>query len=762
MSTPNDLASRVTALFSSPKYQPMHERDLAKRLHLPSGRRGELRRVLRDLEAKGLASCTRGGRWGAPLAKINSIEGIFRVRQNGTSWIIPDDPQTPPLKIDASNAGVAMNGDRIQATLIRREGSERRFGTRPEVREARVLRVVERKRSWVVGILQATPYYAYIVPRDALLKTNIKLTDPPHKMEAMLGHLVAARIMEDEPSEGRPVTATFDTDLGDPDSAANDIPGLLIDHGFSETFPAVVQKAANRVPKGLGRHDSHLKGRTDLRNRLIFTIDPSDAHDYDDAVSIEALDGGRWKLGVHIADVAAYVAPHSDIDREALRRGNSTYLVDRVIRMLPEDLTVRVCSLQPNEDHLTHSVDMIFDAKGHLLEAETYRSVIRSAACLSYESVQSFFDTGELASTTPEIRRAINQLRGLSRNIRNLRFRNGALDFYLPEIHCELDEAGNPVGFTKRGSSEAYNLIEECMLAANQVVATKVFEARVPGMYRVHDEPTEEQWARMAGELTALGQEPAPENAKEINHVARSVRGKPEQYIVTLTLLRNMKRAVYEAESRPHFGLGFEHYAHFTSPIRRYPDLILHRILNAIEDKTNPPYTAAEIAKLAIHCSETERESAELETRCMQIKRIRYYALLLENGETGPFAGTVISLNPKGLIVELIDTLQTGMLPYYALGKERYYVADDGYSATCRRGAPYRLGQELDVGLAAVDEHLKRVDFYLPSEGETTPTGPRRGPGRKTTKLRKSVDNRRQNKTDSQSSRSKRPGHKRR
>jgi len=716
MTKDNDLARRVAALFSSPKYQPLPERELARHLGLKAGERGELRAALRQLEQQGLAAALRGGRWGAAPASAGLIHGTFRVRLNGSCWIIPDDPQQAPLWIDPAAIGVAMNGDRVQAVPVRRESSARMFGAQPDTRAARIIRVVERKRQSVVGILQATPYYAYIVPRDSLLRTNIKLTGNPRKLDAHLGHLVVARITEDEPSEGRPVTAEFVEDLGDPDSVENDIPALLLDRGLSEDFPAAVQKAARRVSPRLPRHAAESGQRRDLRHDLILTIDPATAHDYDDAVSIEPLPGGRSKLGVHIADVAAFVEPGSDIDREALRRGNSTYLVDRVIRMLPEDLTVRVCSLQPDEDHLAHTVEMVFDSHGQIESATTFRSIIRSKACLSYEQVQELFDAGRLQGVSEDVRQALRHLRKLAQKIRALRFRNGALDYALPEVKCVLDAQGNPVGFSKRGATEAYNLIEECMLAANRVVARKIFEARVPGIYRVHDEPSDEQWARMTDELQSLGHRAKPANAHDLNRIARSVMGKPDQYIVTLTLLRNMKRAVYETESRPHFGLGFDHYAHFTSPIRRYPDLILHRILIGIEEgRKTPAFSKAEIEKLAIHCSATERESAELEVQSVQIKRIRYYAGLLEKGATGPFAGTIVSLNPKGLIVELQDTLQQGMLPYHALGRERYYVAPDGLSAAARKGSPFRLGQPVEVGLAAVDERLRRVDFFLPA-----------------------------------------------
>ncbi|MGD9781388.1 MAG: ribonuclease R family protein [Kiritimatiellia bacterium] len=722
MTNSNDLARRVGALFSSPKYRPLPERDLAQQLRLGPGQRGRLRQILRDLQNQGQAAPFGGGRWGAPPASVQHLTGTFCVRPNGSCWLLPDGPRQPPMWIDPASAGAAMNGDKIQAVPVRRDMSVRMLGAKPDTKTVRIARILERKRQWVVGILQAAPHYAYVVPRDPLLRANIKLTDSPAKLERHLGNLVVARIVEDEPSEGRPVVAAFSKDLGDPDGVENDVEALLLDRGFTEAFPEDVDKAAHQARAHLVQRGADARGRVDLRNQCVLAIDPATAHDHDDAVSIEALPGGRWKLGVHIADVPAFVEPGSAIDREALRRGNSTYLVDRVVRMLPKDLTVSVCSLLPGEDHLAHTVEIVFDAHGRAAESKTFRSVIRAKAILSYEQVQAFFDVGRLDGASAEIREALLGLRKLARKIRALRFENGALDFALPEVHCDLDAQGHPVGFTRRGATEAYNLVEECMLAANQAVARKVFDAGVPGIYRVHDEPSDEQWARMADELRALGHRTPPEDARDLNRIARAALGRPEQYIVTLTLLRNMKRAAYDAECSPHFGLGFAHYAHFTSPIRRYPDLVLHRILCAIEEgRKTPAYSVAEIEKLALHCSETERESGELESQSIQVKRIRYFASRLAQGEIGPFKGTIVSLNPKGLIVELADSLQQGMLPYYSLGKERYFLAPDNLSASARRGAPFRLGQSIEVGLAAVDEHARRVDFFLPGSGKSAP-----------------------------------------
>lgn len=736
------LVRRLEAVFSEPGMKPVRERDLVKVLGLGAGERGALRAALRDLQDRGVAAPSRGGRWSAASRKNAGLaEGVFRVRANGTCWLVPDSPDSPLLRIRPDRTGAALNGDRVQVQPeVRSAASARMFGhgagEREDVPWAQVTKVLERRRTAVVGVLRTTPYYAYLVPRDPLLPSNVRLEGEVGKLEAMSGHLVAAKLLEPEAGSEAVLRAVFSEDLGDPEDPANDIPAILLDHGRSEAFAPAVVKAARRIeapkPGRGGRPAPVPRGREDLRGELIVTIDPADAHDYDDAVSVEALEGGGWRLGVHIADVAAYVEPGSEIDREAYRRGNSTYLPDRVVRMLPEDLTVRVCSLQPGEDHLAHSVEMEFEENGEMRAARTFRSVIRSSACLSYEQVQRWFDTGAAGDIPEKALPTLGRLRSLARTLRDRRFAEGALDFALPEVHVLVDAEGRTTGFEKRGACEAYALIEECMLAANRAVAEKVRAAGLPCIYRIHEEPSDEQWARMDTELRALGQEGLKRReAGWLNEVARGVVGRPEQYMVTLTLLRNMKRAVYAAECVPHFGLGFGCYAHFTSPIRRYPDLLLHRILNALEEgRRRPAYSAEEIAALAVHCSGTERDSAEMEMQAVVAKRIRWYAELLAARKVGPWTGVIVGLNPKGLIVELPDTLQQGMLPYAALGKERYYVADDLCSARGKAGgSPYRLGQKVEVILAAVDERLQRVDFALAGgeEGEDGARKPRRG-----------------------------------
>jgi ribonuclease R len=516
-------------------------------------------------------------------------------------------------------------------------------------------------------------------------------------------------------------------DFGPTATAANEIPVLLFDHARSTAFSEAVL-AESRNPALAEEAD---RARRDLRGRLVFTLDPADAHDFDDAISLDGAGEGRVRLGIHIADVAAYVLPGSAVDREARERGCTAYLVDRVERMLPEELTVKTCSLQPGEDHRAHTVDLVLDeATGEMLSCETFRSVIRSSARLDYEGVQEFLEGRRDGNTFPAgIAPVLRRLAKLATILRKARFAAGALDFALPEIHCILGKDGEPQGFEKRGASEAYNLVEECMLLANKAVAEKLFAAKVPFLSRIHDAPDEEQWEAMGAQLAAMGL-PVVRNPREINRLMRQLRGDPREYMAQLAVLRNLNRAVYSEESRPHFGLAFRRYAHFTSPIRRYPDLIVHRMLCALEDGQKPVVSRAGLAAVAAECSEAERAAAELEQESVRLKRIRYYANLWRNGERGPWEGIVTGFSPKGIFVELADTFQTGLLPFSALADGFYEVAPNGLSASAGKKHSYRLGQRVWVAIGEVDERLGRIDW-------TVPEAPRKPSQKKSSKKRK-------------------------
>jgi ribonuclease R len=396
--------------------------------------------------------------------------------------------------------------------------------------------------------------------------------------------------------------------------------------------------------------------------------------------------------------------------------------------MLPRYLTTEVCSLQPASDRLTRSVFVDIDPDGYgVLNRETCASVIHSRARLTYEQVQQLFDAGDEPSIDAEVKAALLEMRGLARALRQQRVQQGSIDFAMPEIKCELNAEGRVVALRRREAREAYQLIEEFMLVANQAVARIIDGRERPGLYRVHDEPDEEQWAKMSADLLALGISVLPTSRADINRITRQVDGSPIAYATQLAILKNFKRAEYVAERRSHFGLAFDYYTHFTSPIRRYPDLVTHRILGALEAGLPSPYGAAELEAVARHCSMMEREADAAEKESVDIKRVEFFQRRLWDGDVGPFKGLVTAVTPKGLIVELGESLQRGMVPFSSFVDDYYRVNPDRTQAAGRRSRrTWSVGQPVRVELTRVDTTRRLVDFRMVDQPSV-----RKGKGRR-------------------------------
>jgi len=675
-----------------------------------------LRGILRKLEDSGEAQRLRKNRW-APVERGEIVVGRLSVNPRGFGMVQEETEPGRTIHIHSRALGPAIDRDRVSVKILP-SGRGREKGA-----DGRVLRVLERTVRLVPGLLKRTPYYAYVIPDNPRLLETIRVTDPPDPGDCPPeDHKVVVRLDEPgaETAAGAVLTGRIVEDLGHADDPGVDMLCILRDHQIAEPFPDPVRERAD----ALADHPPPPSpaGRLDLRGEVAFTIDPPDAKDFDDAVSLRLLPDGTRELGVHIADVPAYVEPGSAIDEEARRRGTSVYLVDRVVTMLPRNLTTDVCSLRPDEDRLTHSVLMTFDAAGRLRESRTARSVIRSRARLTYDEVQAWFD--ERGDSIPElVREPLAAIRELARQLRAGRRADGALLFHQPEIRCELDREGDVRRIVKRGESEAYQLIEECMLAANRVVAHAAQRAEAPSVYRVHDEPDEEQWGAMADQLRALGVAETPGSRADLNRIAAQWASSDMAFSVNLSILRHMKRAVYTAECRGHFGLAFDAYTHFTSPIRRYPDLVVHRMLCALEDGRPPPYSIDEVRQIALHCSDTEREADRAETESVELKRIQYYLKRLWAGDTGPHEAIVVNVFKRGLLVELPDTLQRGLVSFRDLRDDHYHVDEDRLKAVGRRtGKTWTLGSRLRVLVARVDEARRQVDF-VPEAAETSSAG---------------------------------------
>jgi len=703
---------QLLQFMDSPGYRPMKQHELAKALNVDSkGRRAEFRHDLYALEQAGKVVRLRKNRWGLPEAE-NQAAGIIRMMAKGGAIFIPDQEGESEIYISDRNTGVALPNDKVSIEIFHSEYAARKRERRGQSdlrAEGRVARVLERARDQAVGVLKHTAYYSYVIPDAPGFKHDVRIDDT---QDIPQNHKVLVKL-NDWIDPFKPLTGSILEDLGSMDAPGVDIDSLLRDAGITEAFPQEVVDEAKRISGEVT--PERMEGRRDLRDAVTFTIDPETAKDYDDAVSIEPHPEGGWLLGVHIADVSTYVQPGALIDKEAFRRGNSIYLVDRAVMMLPRELTTKVCSLNPENDHLTHSVELHISPEGEMLGYDSFASVIHSKARLTYTQVQKFID-GQTDHGVPDIAlERLENLIPLVQKIRALRVANGSVEINTPEIEIKLNDRGKVEKMMPRAESkEAYQLIEDCMLLANRAVAEILIRSGKPAIYRVHDEPDEEQWASMGMELQALGISALPGTRQEINKAVKLAAGTAVEYTANLAILRNFKRAEYSAAQIGHFGLAFDDYTHFTSPIRRYPDLIVHRLLKAVEQGRDPSISNEQIESIALHCNETERKADELERQSIEKKRMEYYSELLNSSQTQTFKGYIVSIKGKGLIVELPDSLQRGMVTFASITAD-WLEANEGMTQAMTRGGKvrYTIGDEVEVALAKVDIARGFVDFVL-------------------------------------------------
>mgnify|MGYP003586519387 CR=1 FL=1 len=712
--TPSER-KRILDFLNRPDYRPLRQHELARAL----GWSGPvLRHTLRDMEREGLILRLRKNRWAAPRG-ASALAGRLRVNVDGFGFVTLEQPGQPDIYIPAESVGPALDGDLVLIALSDDGGAG--SSGRGDRTRGRVVRVLERKRERIVGRLRRTAYYWYVIPDNPRIRENVRVRGfAPGLPEPEEDRAVVVDL-ENREREHESLSGVVVEDLGPADAPGADMLSVMRSFDMRAEFPAEALRQADL--EAPAPSPALFRERHDLRGQLVFTIDPEDAKDFDDAVSLVREEDGRWRLGVHIADVAHYVPVDSPVDIEARRRGTSVYLADRVIPMLPPRLTTEVCSLQPGAPRLTHSVFILLGPNGDVLETSSGPSVIRSAARLDYDQVQSWFDSGASGSIPAAVQHSLKEMRQLAAVLRRRRMAAGSLDLAMPEIRCRMDGAGRVVEIRKRGSNEAYQLIEEFMLVANQAVAARIARQGAPSLYRIHDEPDAAQWERMQVELRALGLASLPPRKDTLPRLARLAAASPLSYAAQLAILRNLKRAVYAPAPGLHFGLGFDRYTHFTSPIRRYPDLVVHRVLKALESRAEPPYSADAAARLAAHCSQAEAQADEAEAESVARKRLDYYHDLLARGDTGPFSGVIVGLHVRGLVVELRDTLQRGGLPFSALPEDHYVTDRDRMKVTGRRrNRVWRVGQEVRVRLARVDARRRLVGLELDEAAAGEPT----------------------------------------
>jgi len=733
------LREKVLEVMHSPGYRPSNKGELARDLELGSHLRADLRFELAALEREGVIVRGKKARYRLREQEQNLLSGILRFQWKGSAWFYPDqhDPANLASGIDlkrfsriyvgARKTSVALDGDRV-ALRVERLGPPVWWKHARHKRQAlelpgaedqatgRVERILRRRSGTVVGTLMERKGFVYVQPDDESLPSTIELNSAGGGQS---GQKVAVRLLEWDSRQTAPRGEVSEV-LGWPDEAGVDIRGIILRHGLREGFPEEVQAEAKKVSSTI--HPEVLEQRSDWREKLVLTIDPDDARDFDDAICVRKIED-EWELAVHIADVAHYVKPGTALDLEARQRGNSTYLVDRVLPMLPEELSNGICSLVPSEDRLTRCVIMRFDRQGRMTRARFEEAVICSRSRLTYGEAQEMLERGEGGedSSRREIVEALTMCWELAKLLRQRRFEQGALDLDFPEVRMELDVSGRPTGYRREDYNESHQLIEEFMLAANEAVARAVKNAERPAIYRVHEEPDHDKLFEFAELARTHGYEPGDlVNRKHIQKLLRACRGEPEEHSIKLGLLKSLKRASYREEPLGHYGLSKTDYCHFTSPIRRYADLVIHRTLEPLMENSpgggDGGATQVQCREISDHISTTERTSASAETESHRLKMLEWLLLAVDDFDPPIFEAVITDVRRIGLMVEVIEILQRGLIKRDDFPVGDWRLESHRMRYVTARGDELALGQIVSVRVTRVNMERQQVDFVLSGE----------------------------------------------
>ena len=626
------------------------------------------------------------------------IEGIIKRSRNGKNYLLPDDG-ADQIFIAERNSKHAMDGDRVRVMR-----SAKKTFSEPE---GEVVSILEQAQNTFVGVLEVDKSYAFLVTDSKKLSNDIFI--PKEKLKGgKTGQKAVVRITEWPERSKNPIGEVIDIlgKVGDNDTEMN---AIMAEYGLPYKYPEAVEKAAEKIP--LEIPEEEVSKREDFRGITTFTVDPYDAKDFDDALSIRKLTSGNWEVGVHIADVTYYVKPDSIIDKEAESRATSVYLVDRTIPMLPERLSNGLCSLRPDEDKCCFSCIFEMDDNSNVKKYRIVRTLIRSDRRFTYEEVQSIIEGSE-----GDFSNEILTLNSMAKKLRQKRFTAGAINFDRWEMKFNIDEKGKPISVFLKTAKESNQMIEEFMLLANKTVASHIGKSGAPKtfVYRVHDLPNAEKLEDFAQFIKRFGYKLKTSGgksdvSKSINNLLDEVQGKTEENLIETVAIRSMAKAIYSTVNKGHYGLAFDYYTHFTSPIRRYPDMMVHRLLDRYlsggrsvsQDKYEP---------LCKHSSSMEQLAAQAERASIKYKMVEFMSERLGN----VYDGVISGVTEWGLYVEINENKCEGMIPIRDLGDDYYEFDDKSYSITGRRNHKvYRLGDPIKIQVTRANLERKQLDFSL-------------------------------------------------
>ncbi len=699
MAADRSLSERVLDFLRDEAGRPLKTKELARELGIPDEEYPALRTALRELEAEGLLYRGRKGRYSTPR-NINLVVGRLQVTRAGDGFVVVEDGEQDVF-VRGRNLHTAVEGDRVVARI-----EHRRPGRNPE---GQVIRVLDRAWRQVVGTYHRKHAYGFVLPQEPPLRGDLFIP-PGFEDDARDGDIVLVRVLEWGERELSPV-GQIERILGSPGDPGVDVLAIILGNQLPLEFAPEVAAEAERIAAA-GVEDARTSAREDLRDRLVITIDPADARDHDDAVSFTRLESGGAEVGIHIADVSHYVAEGSALDREALERGTSVYLVDRVVPMLPHALSSDLCSLKPDVDRLAVSLLLRVGSDGHVRDHRLVRSVIRSRHRLSYDEAQLLLD--DPGAHEDGIGAALVSLLEFTRRLRAERVARGSIDFDLPEARVVLNPAGEPTDIQRVLRLPAHELIEDLMILANETVAALSIRERVPIVFRVHEPPDADKIEALRALASTFGFRLPPGSVKPRNlaRMLRAMDGTPQEQLMVTATLRSMKQARYATENLEHFGLASPAYAHFTSPIRRYPDLIVHRQLSRwLTDPAGARRVDREgLGHMARHASDRERRAMAAERDSIDLKKIEF----MERHLGEEFEGTIAGVTAFGLFVLLDDFQVDGLVHVSSLTDDYYVFVEERHALVGRRGRnTYQLGDRARVQVARVDREERHIDFEL-------------------------------------------------
>ena len=700
-----DKKDIILEFMKDENYTPMKAKEIAMILGVPKKEYNKFSETLKELEEN--YKIVKNKKNGYRLIGENFKEGIYRKNQKGFGFV-KIEGEEDEIYISKENSLRALNGDRVLVEIIEEENKIKSA-------EGKIKKILKHEKNTVVGTFQKNDNFGFVVPDDKSLGTDIFISKNNFG-KARNGYKVLVQITK-YPENGKIIEV-----LGDPNQAGVDMLSLIKEYNLPSTFPEQVVEEAKKYGDKIDKKD--IPNRVDCRDDIIFTIDGEDAKDLDDAVRVTKLENGNYKLDVHIADVSYYVREGSLLDKEAQIRGTSIYMLGRVIPMLPRELSNGICSLNAGEDRFTLSCSMEIDSKGKIISVEVYKAIINVTERMNYHDVQKILDKSD-KQVLKKYEKYISDfelMAELARILRNRRLEQGYLNLDIPESKIELDKNGRAINVGKYETSFSNEIIEHFMLSANEAIAEKFYWLEAPFIYRVHEDPDIDKVKDLNKFLFNFGLKIRTTNDKvyptEVSKILEEIKGKEEEKVVSTLILRTLKLAKYESENKGHFGIASKYYCHFTSPIRRYPDLFIHRIIskyleeNYVVDENWVEEYQEKATQRAASSSEREKVATKVERDSEDLKKAEY----MESKIGEEYEGIVSSVTQFGIFVELENTVE-GLIRFENLGDE-YFIYDEERKRLIgeRTNKTYKIGDKAKIRVISANKMLRQIDFEIVNE----------------------------------------------